>query len=343
MKAVVCTKYGPPEVLQLREVAKPTPKDNEVLARVHAASVNAADVELLRGMFVNRTLYPILSLLGDTHRHPYYLLGSLKPIHKILGTDIAGRVEEVGRNVTQFQQGDEVFGDISGCGWGGFAEYVCARENALELKPASMTFEEAAVVPQAAVLALQGLRDKRQIQPGQKVLINGAGGGVGTFAVQIAKLFGAEVTGVDSTRKLDMVRSIGADQVIDYTKEDFTKSGQRYDMILDVAAHHSIFDYKRALSPKGIYVMVGGSTARIFQGMFLGPWISMTGGKKMGILAHKPNKDLVFMKELFEAGKVVPVIDRRYPLSEVPEALRYLGEGHAQGKVVITVENNNKT
>jgi len=320
MKAIVYTKYGPPDVLELKEVAKPTVKDNEVLIKVHAASVNDWDWGLLRGKpFVNR------------------LIGGLLRPHKILGCDIAGRVEGVGRNVKQFQPGDEVFGDLSGCGFGAFAEYVCARENALALKPASMTFEEAAAVPQAAVLALQGLR-KGQIQPGQKVLINGAGGGAGTFAVQIAKSLGAEVTGVDSTRKLDMMRSIGADHVIDYTQEDFTKNGQRYDLILDFAAYHSIFDYKRALSPKGIYVMVGGSTARIFQVMFLGPWISMTGSKKMGILMHKPNKDLAFMKELFEAGKVVPVIDRRYPLSEVPEALRYFGEGHAKGKVVITLE-----
>jgi len=327
MKAIVYTKYGPPDVLQLKEVAKPTPKDNEVLVKVHAASVNDWDWGLLRGKpFVNRLLF-----------------GLLKPRIKILGVDIAGRVEAVGRNVKQFQPGNEVFGDISGCGWGGFAEYVCASENALALKPASMTFEEVAAVPQAAVLALQGLRDKGQIQPGQKVLINGAGGGAGTFAVQIAKSFGAEVTGVDSTSKLDMMRSIGADQVIDYTQEDFTKSGQRYDLILDFAAHHSIFDYKRALSPKGIYVAVGGSMARILQVLFLGLLISMTGSKKMGILSHKPNKDLVFMKELFEAGKVVPVIDRRYTLSEVAEALRYFGEGHAKGKVVITLEHNNKT
>ncbi|HUU62957.1 MAG TPA: NAD(P)-dependent alcohol dehydrogenase [Dehalococcoidia bacterium] len=327
MKAIVYTKYGPPDVLQLKEVEKPTPKDNEVLVKVHAASVNDWDWGLLQGTpFMNRLLF-----------------GLLKPKYTILGCDIAGRVEAVGRNVKQFQPGDEVFGDISGYGFGAFAEYICARENALVLKPASMTFEEVAAVPQAAVLALQGLRDKRQIQPGQKVLINGAGGGAGTFAVQIAKSFGAEVTGVDSTSKLDMMRSIGADHIIDYTREDFTKNGQRYDLILDFAAHHSIFDYKRALSPKGIYVMVGGSTARIFQAMFLGPLISMTGGKKMGILAHKPNKDLAFMKELFEAGKVVPVIDRRYPLSEVAEALQYFGEGHAKGKVVITVEHNNKT
>jgi len=327
MKAIVYEKYGPPSVLELKEIEKPTPRDNEVLVKVHAASVNDWDWGLLRGKpFMNRLFF-----------------GLLKPKNKILGGEVAGQVEAVGRNVKQFQPRDEVYGDLSGCGFGGFAEYVCAPENALVLKPASMTFEEVAAVPQGAVLALQGLRDKGQIQPGQKVLINGAGGGAGTFAVQIAKSFGAEVTGVDSTRKLDIMRSIGADHVIDYTQEDFTKSGQRYDWILDFAAHHSIFDYKRALSPKGIYVMVGGSTARIFQVVFLGPLISMTTSKKMGILAHKPNKDLAFMKELFEAGKVKPVIDKCHPLSEVPEALRYFGEGHARGKVVITVEHNNKT
>jgi len=329
MKAIVYHKYGSPDVLKLEEVQKPTPSDNEVLIKVHAASVNSWDWGLLRGKpFLNRLLF-----------------GLLKPKTKILGCDIAGKVEAVGRNVKQLQPGDEVFGDISGGGWGGFAEYVCARENVLALKSASMTFEEAAAVPQAAVLALQGLLDKGQIQKGQKVLINGAGGGSGTFAVQIAKSFGAEVTGVDSTGKLDMLRSIGADQVIDYTQEDFTKNGQRYDLILDVVTYRSIFDYKRALSPKGIYVMLGGgSWARVFQVMFMGPLISMTGSKKMGILMHKPNKkDLNFMKELFEAGKVVPVIDRRYPLSEVAEALRYFGEGHAKGKLVITLEHNNKT
>ena len=329
MIAVVYTKYGPPDVLELKEVEKPTPKDNEVLIKVHAASVNSWDWDLLRGTpFVNRLMF-----------------GILKPKTGILGCDIAGQVEAVGRNVKQFQPGDEVFGDISGCGWGGFAEYVCARENVLVLKLASMTFEEAAAVPQAAVLALQGLRDKGHIQPGQKVLINGAGGGAGTFGVQIAKSFGAEVTGVDSTSKLDMLRSIGADQVIDYTQEDFTKSGQVYDLILDVVTYRSIFDYKRALSPKGIYVMLGGgSWARVFQTMFLGPLISMTGGKKMGLLMHKPNrKDLNYMNDLFEAGKVAPVIDRRYPLSEVAEALRYFGEGHVKGKVIITLEHNNKT
>ncbi len=243
-------------------------------------------------------------------------------------------------------------GDLSECGFGAFAEYVCVPENAVRLKPTSMTFEEAAAVPSAGVVALQNLRgvgssslsfllsDKGHIQSGQKVLIHGAGGGVGTFAVQIAKAFGAEVTGVDSTRKLDMLRSIGADHVIDYTQEDFTKSGQRYDLILDVVASQSIFDYKRALSPKGIYVMVGGSLAAILQGFLLGPLISRTGSKKMGSVMWKPNnqEDLAILEELFAAGKVAPVIDRRYPLSEVPEALRYLEEGHAKGKVVITVE-----
>ena len=233
MKAIVYEKYGPPEVLQLEEVEKPTPEDDEVLVEIHAASVNSADMTMSRGE-------PFMVRLWS---------GLLKPKNTILGADIAGRVEAIGRNVKQFQPGDEVFGDISGCGWGGFAEYVSVPGNALALKPANMTFEEAAAVPQAAVVALQGLRDKGLIQPGQKVLINGASGGIGSFAVQIAKSFGAEVTGVCSTRNLDMVRSIGADQVIDYTQEDFTKSGQRYDLILDIAAKGSVSDYKHALSP----------------------------------------------------------------------------------------------
>ena len=326
MKAIVYTEYGPPDVLQLKEVEKPTPKDNEILVKVHAASVNYSNSAFVRGKPF------IVRLMGS---------GLLKPKHKILGSDIAGRVEAVGRNVKQFQPGDEVFGDLSGCGRGGFAEYVAVPENALALKPANITFDEAAAVPEAAVVALQGLRDKGQIQSGQKVLIVGASGGIGTFAVQIAKSFGAEVTGVCSTRNLDMVRSIGADHVIDYTREDFTKSGQRYDLILATAGYRSIFDYARALSPKGIYVVTGGSMAQVFQPMFLGPLISMTGTKKMGNLIVRINqKDLVLMKELIEAGKVKPVIDRRYPLSEVAEALRYYGEGHARGKVVITVEGD---
>ena len=260
--------------------------------------------------------------------------GLLKPKNPILGADIAGRVEAVGRNVKLFQPGDEVFGDISECGWGGFAEYVCADENALALKPANATFEEAAAVPQTAVTALQGLRDKGQIQPGQKVLVNGASGGVGTFAVQIAKSFGTEVTGVCSTRNLDMVRSIGADQVIDYTQEDFINNGQLYDLIFDIVANRSVSNYMRALSPKGNYVACALNPVSLF----LGPLISMIGGKKVGSLYAKPNdKDLIFMKGLLEAGQVVPVIDRRYPLSEVTEAVRYYGGGHAQGKVVITM------
>ena len=322
MKAIVCTKYGSPDVLQLKEVEKPVPKDGEALVKVHAASLNAADLETLRGDFVVRIASP------------------LKPMYKILGTDIAGRIERVGRNVTQFQPGDEIWGDLSfPLGYSTFAEYVCIPENALRLKPASMTFEEAAAVPTAAVVALQNLLAKRPIQPGQKVLINGAGGGVGTFAVQLAKYFGAEVTGVDSTGKLDMLRSIGADQVIDYTQEDFTQSGQRYDLILDVVAYRSIFAYRRALSPEGIFVFVGGSTAAIFQALLLGPLISRIGSKKIGVGMWEPNKkeDLAFLEQLFEAGKVVPVIDRRYPLHEVPEAFRYLASGQHQGKIVITV------
>jgi NADPH:quinone reductase-like Zn-dependent oxidoreductase len=316
MKAIVYEKYGPPDVLQLKEVAKPTPKDNEVLIKVHGASVNYSDWVYVRGKpFVAR-------LMGS---------GLLKPKNMMLGADIAGRVEAVGRNMKQFRPGDEVFGDLSVCGWGGFAEYVSVPENALALRPANLTFEEAAAVPQAAVVALQGLRDEGQIQPGQKVLINGASGGIGTFAVQIARFFGAEVTGVCSTRNLDMVRSIGADQVIDYNQEDFTQSGQRYDLILDIAAYRSISDYGRVLTPKGIYVLTGGSVARILQA-------SMTGNERMVNFQVRPNqKDLVFMTELLEAREVVPVIDRRYPLIEVAEAVRYYGEGHARGKVVITM------
>jgi NADPH:quinone reductase-like Zn-dependent oxidoreductase len=323
MKAIVYTHYGSPDVLHLEEVEKPTPKDHEVLVKIHAASANAADWHILRAD-------PFLVRLA---------CGLLRPKYQILGADIAGRVEAVGRNVTQFQPGDEVFGDLSGGGFGGFAEYVCASEHALALKPVNMSFKEAAAVPLASVTALQGLRDKGQIQSGHKVLINGASGGVGTFAVQIAKSFGADVTGVCSTSKVDMVRSIGADQVIDYTQEDFTKNGQRYDLILAANGNHPISAYKRALSPAGTYVMTGGSNAQLFQAMLLGPMMSLAGRKKMGNVLMKPNKaDLVVMKDLLEAGKVIPVIDRTYPLSEVPEAIRYLEEGHARGKVVIMMQ-----
>ena len=246
-----------------------------------------------------------------------------------------------GRNVRRFQPGDEVFGDISGA-YGWFAEYVCARERALALKPGSMTFEEAAAIPEAAVIALQGVRDKGQVKPGQKILINGAGGGAGTFAVQLAKLYGAEVTGVDNASKLDFMSSLGADHVIDYAREDFTKNGKQYDLILDVVAHRSVFTYERALRPNGSYFFVGGSVATLFQILLLGPWIRITTDEKIHVLAVRPNlKDMVHVTELCEAGKVVPVIDRRYTLSEVPEAIRYLGEGRVKGKVVIMVEDNN--
>lgn len=327
MKAIVRTTYGPPDILQLKEVEIPVPQDNEVLIKIYAVSLNASDWELLTG----KPLYA-------------RLLGLLKPKYHILGSDIAGRVEAVGKNVNQFQPGDEVFGDIFEC-FGGFAEYVCVPESKLTPKPASLTFEQAAALPQAACLALQGIRDRGRIQQGHKVLINGAGGGSGTFAVQLAKLFGAEVTGVDNTEKLDTMLSIGADHVIDYTKEDFTKSGQRYDLILDLAAHHSIFAYKRALNPKGIYLLVGGSMSSVFQLLFMGPLISMFSRKKMGFLALKSNNDMDSIVTFVESGKVVPIIDRRFPLSEVPEALRYLGEGHAKGKVVINTNNgtNNDT
>ena len=338
MKAIPYTEHGPPDILQLQEVEKPTPKDNEALVRVCAASVNAADVEFLRGVFWAR-------IFG---------LQTVKP--KILGSDLAGRVEAVGRDVKQFQPGDEIWGDLSLHGFGTFAEYVCIPEDALRLKPASMTFEEAAAIPTAACNALQNLRgaepsspslilsDKGQIQPGQKVLINGAGGGVGTFAVQIAKHYGAEVTAVDSTRKLDMLHSIGADHVIDYTQQDFTKTGQRYDFILDVVASRSISAYMRALNLMGICVFVGGSTAAIFQALFLAPLVSMMGSRKLGTVMWKPNskEDLDILTELFEAGKVVPVIGRRYPLGQVPEALHYLEEGPHLGKIVITVKDSSK-
>jgi NADPH:quinone reductase-like Zn-dependent oxidoreductase len=328
MRAIVYRTYGSPDVLKLEEVAKPTPKDGEVLIYVYAAAVNAADWHLL-------TADIFLVRLN---------VGLLKPKHQILGADVAGRVEAIGRNVTQFQPGDEVFGDLSLSGRGTFAEYVCAREDALVAKPANLTFEEAAAVPLAAVTALQALRDKGQIQPGQKVLINGASGGVGTYAVQLAKAFGAEVAAVCSTRNVDLVRSLGADHVIDYTQADFTKQGQRYDLILAANGYHPIWAYKRTLTPKGRYVMTGGSMAQFGQAVLLGPLLSITGNNKMGNMLARPNqRDLGYIKELLEAGKVKPVIDRRYPLREVPEAIRYLGEGHAKGKVVITVEQNHNT
>ncbi len=320
MKAIVYTQYGSPDVLQLKEVEKPTPKDDEVLVRVQAASVNALDWHLLTADIF------LVRLMG---------MGLFKPKNSILGADIAGRVEAVGKNVKQFRPGDEVFGDI---GHGGFAEYAIAPERVLALKPVHLSFEAAAAVPVAALTALQGLRDSGKIQPGQKVLINGAAGGVGTFAVQIAKALGAEVTAVCSTRNMEQARNLGADQVIDYTKENFTQSGQRYDLIFAANGYHPLAAYKRTLTPRGRYVMAGGNSRQIFEAMLLGSRMSEKGGRTIGnVSAHVDQKDMLTLIELLEAGKVVPVIDKQYPLTEVAEALRYLGAGHAQGKLVITV------
>jgi len=296
------------------------------LIKIHAAALNQGDWYALTGK-------PFMVHLTD---------GLLKPKDKILGMDVAGRIEAVGENVKQFQTGDEVFGDISWSGKGAYAEYVAVPENVLALKPANISFEEAAAAPVSAVVALQALRDTGQIQPGQKVLIIGASGGVGTFSVQIAKSYGAEVTAVCSTGKIVMVRSIGADHVIDYTQEDFTQNGQRYDLIIGVNGYHPLSDYKRALSPRGTYACIGGTMTQIFQSLLLGPLMSKKGGKQLkNVVAQQSQKDLVVVKELLEAGKVIPVIDRRYTLSEVPEAFRYYGKGHAKGKIIITVEQNN--
>lgn len=330
MKAIVYTKFGPPEVLQLREVAKPVLKDNQVLVKVQAASANALDYRRFTSQLQGTNIPVSVRLMDGVF---------LKAINTILGADIAGRVEAIGAAVKRFQPGDEVFGVAAGS-VGGFAEYACANENELALKPANLSFEQAAAVPVAAITALQALRHKGHLQPGQKMLINGASGGVGTFAVQIAKTFGAEVTAVCSTQNLNTARSIGADHLIDYTQEDFTKNGPCYDMIVAVNGYHSLQDYRRALNPGGIYVLVGGSMAQIFQGLVLGPLVSKLGDKKMGMMgiAKVNQKDLVFMRELLEAGKVIPVMDKCYPLSEVAQAIRYLAQGHAQGKVVITAD-----
>ena len=320
MKAIVRETYGPPEVLHLEEVPLPRLRDGDVLVKVQAASANAGDWHLLRGT-------PL----------PFRLVAGLRrPKFKIIGTDIAGHVEAVGRSVTQFRPGDEVFGELSRCGFGAYAEFAAAPEKALALKPANLSFEEAATIPTAGCTALQGLR-KGRIQRGQRVLINGASGGVGTFAVQIAKTFGTEVTAVCSTRNVDLVRSIGADHVVDYTKDDFAALGQRYDLILAPNGNRSIWDYKRALSADGSYVMSGGSNRQLTDALLFGPLLSM-GRQKFGNLLVKPNQvDLLMLKGLCETGKVKPVIDRRFPLTEAPAAIRYVEGGHARGKVVITV------
>jgi len=325
VKAIVFTHYGSPDGLELKEVLKPTPKDVELLIRVHASSVNSWDWEFLNGIpFINRLMFGLLKP---------------KPGKQILGADIAGTVEAVGRHVTRFQPGDEVFGDLWD-NWGGFAEYACANETSMQPKPANSTFAEAAAVPQAGVLALQGLRKAGQLNPGQKVLINGAGGGVGTFAIQLAKLSGTEVTGVDASHKLDVVRSVGADHVIDYTQEDFTKTGERYDLIIDCQNFRSMLDNRRALKPGGTYSMVGGSIPRVYQLWFLSLVASLTReDRKLRLVAEGPNKGLADLKELIEAGKLVPIVDRTYQLNEVPEALRYFGEGRHKGKIVIAIES----
>lgn len=323
MKAMVYTQFGPPDVLKPAEVPKPTPNVDEVLINVRAASINYSNTAFVLGKPF------IVRLMGG---------GLFKPRFKILGTDVAGRVEAVGKKVTQFQPGDEVYGDLSQSGRGGYAEYVTAPEDVLALKPNNLTFAEAAAVPESAVVALQGLRDSGEIEAGKQVLVVGASGGIGTFAVQIAKAFGAEVTGVCSTRNVEMVRSLGADHVIDYTKEDFAAGPQRYDLILATAGYRPLVDYLRALTPQGIHVVTGGAMAQVFQPMFLGVLRTMGSGKRArNLILHINQADLYLMKELIEAGKVQPVIDRQYPMRELGDAIAYYSQGHARGKVVITV------
>ena len=321
MKAIVLTKYGLKDVLHLKEVAKPTPKDNEVLIKIHATAVNDYDWSLMRGK-------PYLYRL---------MFGLVSPKKQIPGMELAGTIEAVGENARSFKVGDAVYGDISEYGFGSFAEYICINEKALALKPNKMSFEEAASIPHAAMLAVQGLIDVGKIQKEQKILINGAGGGVGTLGLQIAKLYDAEVTGVDTGDKLKMMESIGFDRVIDYKKQDFTKNGQSYDLILDTKTNRSTFDYLPSLNPSGRYVTVGGELTRLFQILMLKPLIALFGKKKIHILGLKPNKDLDYINELFEAGKLKPVIDGPFKLSEVPEAICYFGAGKHVGKIVITL------
>jgi NADPH:quinone reductase-like Zn-dependent oxidoreductase len=324
MKAVVQDTYGSPDVLELRDIDKPVVGDDDVLVRVHAAGVDPGVWHLMTG------LPYLVRILG---------YGLRKPKVGIRGRDVAGRVEAVGKNVTRFHPGEEVFGTCEGS----FAEYVCAQADRLAPKPANLTFEQAAAVPISGLTALQGVREKGQVQPGQKVLIIGAAGGVGSFAVQLAKAFGAGVTGVCSTTKVDLVRSIGADHVIDYTREDFADGARRYDLILDTAGNRSLAHLRRALAPRGTLVIVGGEGGGRWLGGFdrqilRAPILSLFVSQTLRPLTSKErSEDLVVLKELIEAGKVTPIIDRTYPLSEVPEAIRYLEEGHARGKVVITV------
>jgi NADPH:quinone reductase-like Zn-dependent oxidoreductase len=318
MKAVVHTRYGPPSVLQLTDVPTPSPGESEVLVKVHAVSLNLSDWEGLRGK-------PAYARIG----------GLVRPRRHILGSDIAGTVEAVGRNAAQFKPGEAVFADILSY-MGGFAEYVCVPERVLAPIPAGMTYEEAACLPQAGAIALSGIEDKGRIQPGQKVLINGAGGGSGMYAIQLAKMQGAEVTGVDNAGKLESMRSLGADHVVDYRQVDFTKTGLRYDLILDLVAYRSPFACRRALVPGGRYLAVGGPVRTILQILVIGPLIGIPGRKKIGVLAVRLGvHNIARIIELCQTGKVSTRIDRRFPLSQVPEALQYLGEGQAKGKVVI--------
>jgi len=320
MKAMVRHLYGSPEVLEMADVEKPVPRQDEVLIRIRATSLNASDWEILRGK-------------------PLYgrLWGFFTPKVRILGSDVAGIVEAVGPRVTRFGPGDAVYGDVFGK-WGGFAEWICAPESMLRPIPEGMSAEEAAAIPQSGAIALQALRDKGRVQPGQTVLVNGAGGGAGSFAIQIAKALGAEVTGVDNAEKLEFMRSLGADHVIDYAVEDFTRGPRRYDLILDLVGHHSFFDFERALAPGGRYILVGGSVSLIFGVLFLGSLVSLVTRKKMGLLAVKVNQDLDILEDHFGSGAVVPVIDGRYALIDTPDALRRLGEGQAKGKLVIVAE-----
>ncbi len=323
MKAIVNTEYGTPDVLQLKEVERPTPKDDEVLVKVYATGLNFSDWGLLQGSF---------RLFG---------FGLFRPKHHILGADMAGRVEAVGKDVKEFRPGDAVYGDLSWSGRGGLAEYVCAPVGMLARKPANLSFEEAAAVPMTAGVALQALRNKGQIQPGQKVAISGASGGVGTFAVQVAKAFGAQVTAITSTKNMEMARTIGADQVIDYTKEDFTANGHRYDLILAANGYHRLSDYRRVLTPTGRYVMTGGSGVQMFEAMLFGPFVSRASQQQMGNMLYRPNKeDLTCLTELIEAGKVVPVVSKVFPLEEAADAFRFYGAGHVQGKIVITINKD---
>jgi NADPH:quinone reductase-like Zn-dependent oxidoreductase len=321
MKAILHTRYGSPDLLEFKEIEKPTPKENQVLIKVHAASINALEYRMMRAK------PSFIRLMGG---------GFQRPKDPRFGTDVAGVVEAVGESVKQFRPGDEVFGGADGA----FAEYAMSKETHLALKPANRSFEEVAALPVAALTALQGLRDAGGIQAGQKVLIQGASGGVGTFAVQLAKSFGAQVTAVCSPRNLEMARSIGAEHVIDYTKEDFTRSPQRYDLIFAVNGYHSLLAYQRALCPQGVYVCAGGTMPQIFEGMLLGSLMSRKGGKQMRFMgvAKINQKDLAILSELLEAGRIRPVIDARYPLSETTEAIRYVEDKHPQGKVIITME-----